>query len=28
VKQQEERFAFHIGEDPPKITRYIARHPP
>jgi MFS family permease len=28
VKQQEERFAFHVGEHPPKITRYIARHPP
>jgi MFS family permease len=28
VKQQEERFAFHIGEHPPKITRYVARHPP
>jgi MFS family permease len=27
VKQQEERFAFHLGEKPPRITRYVARHP-
>jgi MFS family permease len=28
VKQQEDRFAFHVGEQPPRITRYVARHPP
>ncbi|HET9577434.1 MAG TPA: MFS transporter [Usitatibacter sp.] len=22
------RLAFHLGEEPPKISRYIARHPP
>jgi len=27
VKQQEERFAFHVGDSPPKITRYLAKHP-
>ncbi len=27
VKNQEERFAFHVGSEPPRITRYIARHP-
>ena len=27
VKNQEERFAFHVGPERPKITRYIARHP-
>ena len=28
VRQQEERFGFHVGERPPRITRYIAKHPP
>jgi MFS family permease len=27
VKEQEERFAFHLGDNPPKITRYVAKHP-
>lgn len=27
VRQQEARFAFHVGEAPPRITRYIAKHP-
>ena len=22
------RYAFHLGEDPPRISRFIARHPP
>lgn len=25
---QEMRFAFHLGEAPPRISRYMARHPP
>ncbi len=26
-RQQEERFAFHVGGGRPRITRYVARHP-
>jgi len=25
---QEMRYAFHLGIEPPRISRYIARHPP
>ncbi len=25
---QEMRFAFHLGDTPPRISRYMARHPP
>ncbi len=25
VQDQDERFAFHLGPDPPRITRYLAR---
>ena len=25
---QSMRYAFHLGTEPPRITRYIARHPP
>jgi hypothetical protein len=24
---QEMRYAFHLGTDPPKISRFIAKHP-
>lgn len=24
---QAERYAFHVGEEPPRVTRYLARHP-
>ena len=24
---QEQRHAFHIGDNPPRIARYLARHP-
>jgi len=26
-RMQEERYAFHTGAEPPKVARYIARHP-
>jgi hypothetical protein len=25
---QSMRYAFHLGEEPPRIARYLARHPP
>ena len=25
---REMRFAFHLGDNPPRISRYVARHPP
>jgi MFS family permease len=27
-RMQSMRYAFHLGEEPPRISRFIARHPP